>query len=49
MKQLTTDTSQAGDFEHDLRIAADGFSGYAVWRSPELANDLAQDGIRLRQ
>ena len=45
---LTSDTSQAGDFAHELHIAADGFSGYAVWRSPELANDLAQDGIRLR-
>lgn len=47
-ENLTSDTSQAGEFQHELQIALDGFSGYAVWRSPELANDLAQDGIRLR-
>ena len=46
-EDLATDTSAAGDFEHDLTINLDGFSGYALWRSPLLARDLAQSGIRL--
>ncbi len=41
------DTSSASRYEHEVRVAADSFSGYAVLRSDTLAQALARDGIRL--
>jgi outer membrane protein OmpA-like peptidoglycan-associated protein len=35
-------------YKDQIAIAADGFSGYAVLRSPEFTNLLAQQGIRLK-
>ena len=47
-EDLTNQTSEMAEVDHDLAIALDSFSGYAVWRSPELARTLANDRIRLQ-
>jgi outer membrane protein OmpA-like peptidoglycan-associated protein len=44
---LIESTSAAGSYRHTIELHADGFSGYAVLRSPELRNLLKNEGIRL--
>ncbi len=45
--KLTDETGSASRYEHELVVAADSFSGYALLRCPELAGDLAGGGIKL--
>jgi ABC-type nitrate/sulfonate/bicarbonate transport system substrate-binding protein len=44
---LVADTSGDSNYDHDIRVAADSFSGYAILRSDTLAADLRTDAIRL--
>ena len=44
---LIASTSGSRDFTHEVVLHADGFSGYAVLRSPELRKELAKKKIRL--
>lgn len=44
--KLTGQTGSEGKYRHDVRLAADSFSGYCLFRSPDLAQRLSQAGIR---
>lgn len=46
-RALVESTSAAGNYRETIKLRADGFSGYAVLRSPELRNLLKNQGIRL--
>jgi ABC-type nitrate/sulfonate/bicarbonate transport system substrate-binding protein/outer membrane protein OmpA-like peptidoglycan-associated protein len=46
-EQLNQDTGSSSQYTHELSIAADLFSGYAVLRSAQMRDNLKSDGIRL--
>jgi outer membrane protein OmpA-like peptidoglycan-associated protein/ABC-type nitrate/sulfonate/bicarbonate transport system substrate-binding protein len=46
-EELEQATGSASPYQHDLVLAADSFSGYCVFRSAALKNDLKPQGIRL--
>lgn len=46
-EDLTKKTSSEGRYRHNVRIAADGFSGYCIFRSQNMSSRLARDGIQL--
>ena len=46
-KKLTEDTSSNSRYDHEINIAADSFSGYAVLRSPFLKKWLSEKQIKL--
>ena len=46
-EDLTLKTSSAGKYKITVRLAADNFSGYCIFRSPELDRRLSQTGIKL--
>ena len=45
--KLTEDTGSSSRYEHEINIAADSFSGYAVLRSPFLVKWLSDKQIKL--
>ena len=45
--RLETDTGSESRYAHEIKAAADSFSGYAILRSPAMANALKADGIKL--
>ena len=45
--RLRSDTGSASQYDHDLKVAVDSFSGYAILRSPRLKDELAKKRIRL--
>lgn len=45
-ERLIRATGSTSTYEHEVRCALDGFSGYALLRSPDLAASLAGSGIR---
>jgi hypothetical protein len=46
-EKLKTETSSASSFQHEVVVAADSFSGYAVLRSEALKQDLKSQQIKL--
>jgi flagellar motor protein MotB len=46
-KELADETGSDSMFKHEVRIAADSFSGYCILRSPAMKKQLKTDGIRL--
>jgi outer membrane protein OmpA-like peptidoglycan-associated protein len=46
-KKLTEETSSSSRYDHEINIAADSFSGYAVLRSPFLKQWLSEKQIKL--
>lgn len=46
-QQITEQTSSGGKYRSEIKLAADAFSGYALLRSPAMADRLRQKGIRL--
>ena len=46
-EQLNQDTGSSSQYTHELSIAADLFSGYAVLRSAQMRDNLKLEGIRL--
>ena len=46
-EDLTLKTSSAGKYKFTVRLAADNFSGYCIFRSPEMDRRLSQTGIKL--
>ncbi len=46
-EKLAGQTGSEGKYKHKVVLAADGFSGYALLRSPELEERLKRRGIRL--
>ena len=46
-RQRLAKTSASGRYKHTIRFALDSFSGYAVLRSPEFRNELADAEIKL--
>ena len=46
-RKLTEETSSSSQYQDEIRIAADSFSGYAILRSDDLANDLRRQGTKL--
>jgi outer membrane protein OmpA-like peptidoglycan-associated protein/ABC-type nitrate/sulfonate/bicarbonate transport system substrate-binding protein len=47
-QELTEETSAAANYDHEIDLALDSFSGYAILRSPVFAKELGEAGIRLR-
>jgi hypothetical protein len=47
MAKLAGQTGSEGRYKSIVRVAADGFSGYCILRSPEFADRLARAGIRV--
>ena len=47
-EELTEETSAAANYDHEIDLALDSFSGYAVLRSPVFAKELGAASIRLR-
>lgn len=45
--QLASQTGSEGRYQHEIRLGADSFSGYCLLRSPDLADRLSKEGIRL--
>ncbi len=45
--KLTEDTSSSSRYEHEINVATDSFSGYAILRSPILKQWLAEKQIKL--
>ena len=43
---LALQTGSEGKYKHDVRLAADSFSGYCILRSSEMANRLGRQGIK---
>ena len=43
---LAAQTGSGGKYKHHVQLAADGFSGYCLLRSPELAERLSREGIK---
>lgn len=46
-QQVTQQTSSEGKYKHEVRLAADAFSGYCILRSPEVAARLKAQGVKL--
>ena len=46
-EKLAEDTGSASQYQTEIRLAADSFSGYAILRSDEIKNRLKSDGIKL--
>ena len=46
-EKLEEDTGSASQYQSEIRISADSFSGYAVLRSDRIKNLLKRDGIKL--
>ena len=46
-EQLNQATGSSSQYTHEITIAADLFSGYAVLRSAQMRDHLKSDGIRL--
>lgn len=46
--EVVTQTGSQSRYHDEIRIALDGFSGYAVLRSPALRDDLGSQGIKLQ-
>ncbi len=46
-KKLEEDTGSASQYNHRLTLLADSYSGYAVFRSEQMAADLRKNGIKL--
>ena len=46
-EKLAEDTGSASQYQSEVRIAADSFSGYAVLRSDRIKNLLKREGIKL--
>ena len=46
-KKLTEETGSASQYRETVRLAADSFSGYAIFRSDRMKENLRQDGIKL--
>ncbi len=46
-EKLTEDTGSASQYQSELRLAADSFSGYAILRSAAMREALKDDGIKL--
>ena len=46
-KKLTEETGSASQYRETVRLAADSFSGYAIFRSDRMKETLRQDGIKL--
>ena len=46
-EKLAEDTGSASQYQSEVRIAADSFSGYAVLRSDRIRNLLKREGIKL--
>lgn len=46
-KELIVDTGSESRYRHEIRIAADSFSGYCILRSPIMKKELKTQGIRL--
>jgi ABC-type nitrate/sulfonate/bicarbonate transport system substrate-binding protein len=46
-EELEQATGSESPYKHELVLAADSFSGYCVFRSAAMKNDLKQQGIRL--
>lgn len=46
-EQVVSATTGESPYKHHLKIGLDGFSGYAILRSPEFKQQLRQSGIKL--
>ncbi len=46
-EKLTEETGSSSQYQDEIRLAADSFSGYAVLRSDEVKESLRKDGIKL--
>ncbi|MCS1408672.1 MAG: putative lipoprotein YiaD [Verrucomicrobia subdivision 3 bacterium] len=46
-EKLTEDTGSTSQYQSEMRIATDSFSGYAILRSEEIKHRLKSDGIKL--
>ncbi|MDO8598755.1 MAG: OmpA family protein [bacterium] len=44
---LTTETGSEATYKHEIQFRLDGFSGYAVFRSPAMKKLLREQGIKL--
>ena len=45
--RLETDTGSESRYKHEIKVAVDSFSGYAILRSPAMKNALSAEGVKL--